>query len=102
MVVVSSMLDSKTGLGLLVMILARAVAHGAPAQDAAGPPVIAAIPGPAMGAALGFSLVLVLFSAMRERLEGAPVPAAFRGAPITLITAGIFSLAFMGFAGLGG
>jgi electron transport complex protein RnfA len=56
----------------------------------------------AMGAALGFSLVLVLFSAMRERLDRAPVPDAFRGAPITLITAGIFSLAFMGFAGLGG
>jgi electron transport complex protein RnfA len=55
----------------------------------------------AMGAALGFSLVLVLFSAMRERLDKAPVPDAFRGPPITLITAGIFSLAFMGFAGLG-
>ncbi|MGD8416252.1 MAG: electron transport complex subunit RsxA [Pseudomonadales bacterium] len=56
----------------------------------------------AIGAALGFSLVMILFAAMRERLEHASVPAAFRGAPITLITAGILSLAFMGFAGLTG
>lgn len=54
----------------------------------------------AIGAALGFSLVMVLFAAIRERIESADVPAAFRGAPVTLITAGIFSLAFMGFAGL--
>jgi len=52
------------------------------------------------GAALGFALVLVLFSAMRERLETADVPAAWRGMPIALVTAGLMSLAFMGFAGL--
>lgn len=52
------------------------------------------------GAALGFALVLVLFSAMRERLETADVPAAWRGAPIALVTAGLMSLAFMGFAGM--
>ncbi|MGJ8662199.1 MAG: electron transport complex subunit RsxA [Marinicella sp.] len=52
------------------------------------------------GAAVGFGLVLVLFSAIRERLEMADVPAAFRGLPIALITAGIMSLAFMGFAGM--
>ncbi|KFN47598.1 electron transport complex subunit RsxA [Arenimonas metalli] len=52
------------------------------------------------GAAVGFGLVLVLFSAMRERLEAADVPAAWRGAPIALATAGLMSLAFMGFAGL--
>ncbi|GAB2505116.1 electron transport complex subunit RsxA [Arenimonas alkanexedens] len=52
------------------------------------------------GAALGFGLVLVLFSAMRERLEAADVPAAWRGAPIALTTAGLMSLAFMGFSGL--
>jgi electron transport complex protein RnfA len=52
------------------------------------------------GAALGFGLVLVLFSAMRERLETADVPAAWRGAPIALTTAGLMSLAFMGFSGL--
>ena len=54
----------------------------------------------ATGAALGFTLVMVLFAAIRERLADAEVPAAFRGAPITLVTAGILSLAFMGFAGL--
>lgn len=52
------------------------------------------------GAAVGFGLVLVLFSAIRERLEMADVPAAFRGLPIALITAGIMSLAFMGFSGM--
>lgn len=53
-----------------------------------------------MGGALGFTLVLVLFAAMRERLEAADVPAPFRGTSIAMITAGIMSLAFMGFAGL--
>jgi H+/Na+-translocating ferredoxin:NAD+ oxidoreductase subunit A len=52
------------------------------------------------GAALGFSLVLVLFSAMRERLAVADVPVPFKGAAIGMITAGLMSLAFMGFAGL--
>ena len=52
------------------------------------------------GAAAGFSLVMVLFGAIRERLEGADVPAPFRGAPIALITAGIMSLGFLGFVGL--
>ena len=52
------------------------------------------------GAALGFGLVLVLFSAMRERLETADVPAAWRGTPIALVTAGMMSLAFLGFSGL--
>ena len=53
-----------------------------------------------VGAALGFSLVLVLFAAMRERLSVADIPAPFRGTPIGMITAGLASLAFMGFAGL--
>lgn len=52
------------------------------------------------GAALGFSLVLVLFAAMRERIAVADVPSPFQGAAIALITAGLMSLAFMGFAGL--
>lgn len=54
----------------------------------------------AMGAALGFSLVMVLFAAIREQIAHAAVPAAFAGTPITLVTAGILSLAFMGFAGM--
>ena len=53
-----------------------------------------------LGAALGFSLVLVLFAAMRERLTVADVPEPFQGAAIGMITAGLASLAFMGFAGL--
>ncbi len=52
------------------------------------------------GAAAGFSLVLVLFAAMRERLAVADVPEPFRGAAIGMITAGLMSLAFMGFAGV--
>lgn len=52
------------------------------------------------GAALGFSLVLVLFAAMRERIAVADVPEPFRGPSIGLITAGLMSLAFMGFSGL--
>ena len=52
------------------------------------------------GAAAGFALVLVLFAAIRERVQAADVPEPFRGAPVALITAGLMSLAFMGFAGL--
>ena len=52
------------------------------------------------GAALGFSLVLVLFSAMRERIAAADVPLAFQGPAIAMVTAGLAALAFMGFAGL--
>lgn len=53
-----------------------------------------------LGSALGFSLVLVLFASMRERLDVADVPIAFRGNAIALITAGLMALAFMGFSGL--
>ena len=52
-------------------------------------------------AGAGFGLALLLFTALRERLALAGVPAAFRGTPIALITAGLMALAFMGFAGLG-
>lgn len=52
------------------------------------------------GAAIGFSLVLALFAAVRERVAGAEVPEVFKGAPIAFITAGIMSVAFMGFSGL--
>jgi len=52
------------------------------------------------GGALGFSIVLILFSAMRERLAASDVPLPFKGAAIGMITAGLMSLAFMGFAGL--
>jgi electron transport complex protein RnfA len=52
------------------------------------------------GAAVGFSLVLVLFAAIRERVTVADVPVPFQGNAIALVTAGIMSMAFMGFAGL--
>ncbi|MDZ7752020.1 MAG: electron transport complex subunit RsxA [Gammaproteobacteria bacterium] len=52
------------------------------------------------GAAMGFSMVLILFAAMRERIAAADVPVPFQGASISMITAGMMSLAFMGFAGL--
>ena len=52
------------------------------------------------GAAVGFSMVLIIFAAMRERIAAADVPVPFQGAAIGLITAGLMSLAFMGFAGL--
>ena len=53
-----------------------------------------------LGAALGFALVLVLFAAIRERLEASDIPRPFRGTAIALMTAGIMSLAFMGFSGM--
>jgi electron transport complex protein RnfA len=53
-----------------------------------------------IGAAAGFSLVLVLFAGVRERLALADVPAPFEGVAIALITAGFMALAFMGFAGM--
>lgn len=52
------------------------------------------------GSALGFTLVMVLFAGLRERLTLAQVPKAFAGTPIAFVVAGLLSLAFMGFAGL--
>jgi len=52
------------------------------------------------GAAIGFSMVLVIFASMRERIEASDVPVPFQGAAIALITAGLMSMAFMGFASL--
>ena len=53
-----------------------------------------------LGAGAGFTLVLVLFAAMRERINNANTPAPFRGSAIALITAGLLSMAFMGFTGI--
>ena len=52
------------------------------------------------GAAIGFSAVLIIFAAMRERIAVSDVPVPFQGAAISLITAGLMSMAFMGFTGL--
>lgn len=52
------------------------------------------------GASMGFALVLVMFAAVREKLVSADIPLPFRGTPLALVTAGIMSLAFMGFSGM--
>lgn len=52
------------------------------------------------GAAVGFSIVLILFASMRERLQYADIPQVFKGSAIAMITAGLMSLAFLGFTGL--
>ncbi len=53
-----------------------------------------------VGAAVGFSLAIVLFAGIREKLEIANVPVPFKGFPIALITASLMSIAFLGFSGL--
>ena len=54
-----------------------------------------------LASAIGFTLVMVIFAGLRERLANADVPESFEGAPIGFITAGMLALAFLGFAGLG-
>lgn len=53
-----------------------------------------------VGAALGFTIAIVLFAGIREKMEFAPVPQSFKGFPIALISASLMSIAFMGFSGL--
>ena len=53
-----------------------------------------------VGAAIGFTLAIVLFASIRERMEYSDIPQAFKGFPITLITAGLMSIAFLGFTGM--
>lgn len=55
-----------------------------------------------LGTGLGFMLVIIIFAALRERLELAPISRSFRGYPIAFIAASLASLAFMGFVGLFG
>lgn len=52
------------------------------------------------GAGAGFTLAIVIFAGIRERLELSDIPEAFKGFPITLISAGLMSIAFLGFTGL--
>ncbi len=53
-----------------------------------------------MGGAIGFTLVMVLFAGLRERMEGSDIPVIFKGSAIAMVTAGLMSLSFMGFSGL--
>ncbi len=52
------------------------------------------------GGSLGFTMVMILFAGIRERLDGADIPGVFKGSAIAMVTAGLMSLSFMGFAGL--
>jgi len=54
----------------------------------------------AVGTGLGFGLIIFAFSSIREKLESSNVPAAWKGVPISLVVAGIMSLAFLGLAGI--
>ena len=56
----------------------------------------------ALSTGLGFLLAMVLFAGLREQLDLADVPKAFRGVPIALVTAGLLAMAFMGFSGVDG
>lgn len=53
-----------------------------------------------LASAMGFTLAIVIFAGIRERLERTEIPAAVRGTPIVLISAALLSMAFMGFAGI--
>ncbi|MDF2698558.1 MAG: rnfA: electron transport complex, RnfABCDGE type, subunit [Haloplasmataceae bacterium] len=53
-----------------------------------------------LGISIGYTLIIYVFSTMRERLENSDIPEAFKGTPIAFITTGIMAIAFMGFAGL--
>ena len=53
-----------------------------------------------LGSGLGFFLAMVMFSGVRSKLEGANIPKAFQGLPITLVAASITSLSFLGFSGV--
>ncbi len=55
-----------------------------------------------LGVGLGYMVAIVLFAGLRRRLEIAPVPESFKGYPLVFITAGLMSLAFLGFKGLFG
>jgi electron transport complex protein RnfA len=55
-----------------------------------------------VGVSAGYGVAIVLFASLRERVDQAPVPEAFKGYPIAFILAGLLSLAFMGFAGMFG
>ena len=54
----------------------------------------------ALGGGLGFALALVIFAGVRERVDAADVPKAFKGIPSTLVAASIVSMSFLGFNGI--
>lgn len=84
-----------------VLLISNGLMLGAIALSFATNGGFAAMLARTFGIATGFGILLILFTAMRDRLDGADVPAPFRGAPILLITVAIMALGFMGFAGFG-
>ncbi|MEA4868135.1 MAG: electron transport complex subunit RsxA [Bacteroidia bacterium] len=83
-------------LGVAILVVSKEFSFGGePAMLNMAQSVVFAI-----ATALGFGLAMILFAGLREQLDLANVPKAFKGTPIALITAGILALAFMGFAGL--
>jgi electron transport complex protein RnfA len=54
----------------------------------------------AVATAAGFTLAMVIFAGIREQMEFAAIPKAMKGIPISLVTAGLLAMAFMGFAGI--
>lgn len=83
----------------LPLVAANAAMLGV-ALDVAAQPTLLATVTTAVTVAVAFGVLLTLFAAMRERLDVADVPAAWRGAPIALVTAGLLALALKGLVGL--
>lgn len=97
----SRRLNARLHLALMRMrplTLANSAVLGAALTNAERAGSLAAALANAFGMALGFALVLVLFASLRERLDAVSVPETFRGAPVTLLSAGLMALAFLGFA----
>ena len=90
------------GLGVyLPLITTNCAVIGVPLLNVAGNHTVIQAVLFGFGSSLGFALVLIMFSSMRERMARANIPPMFRGAPIAAISAGMLSLIFMGFSGLG-
>ncbi len=83
-------------LGVAILVVSKEFSFGGEAHMLSlGASVVYAT-----ASAVGFGLAMTLFAGLREQLELANVPKAFRGVPIALITAGILAMAFMGFSGM--
>ncbi|MBK8131882.1 MAG: electron transport complex subunit RsxA [Gammaproteobacteria bacterium] len=82
------------------LLMANAAVLGLTLLNAADTPALALALLRALGSALGFALVLVLFAGLREQLTATAVPLPFRGPAIAMLSAGLMALAFMGFVGM--
>lgn len=90
------------GMGIyLPLIATNCAVLGLCVGNAAGNYTFGAALANAVGTALGFAVAMFMFSGVRERIEHSDIPESFKGAPSALIAAGILSLSFIGFTGLG-